>query len=242
MPSNKELVAQNAKKVLSFKDVVRDVYHNIAPSYQTYVLQSNDGTVRQYKTKTYMVGNLNDPSHSSKFMPNLKGLARKYGRSSHSEQHKDVPVHPIPIHRIEDYEEDSRFDADNTETEVTELEYDHQMMHDNVTSDDEELGQSQRNGMDRDRADKIFEDFGDLNAGDLHSNDVIVPTGDLEAATTKTPDSSTNLLRRNSSESVEKQGQFQLIDMQNGHSDDGDDESDQSSDDALRQRIVIREQ
>ena len=227
-------MAQNAKKVLSFKDVVRDVYHNIAPTYQTYVLQSNDGTVRQYKTKTYMVGNLNDPSHSSKFMPNLKGLARKYGGGDPNGQSQAV-------HR-EDYDDDSRFDA--TETEVTELEYDHRMIDDDQSTDDEHA-----NGINSDHPDKIFEDFGDLNERDLNCNDAIIPSKDVKAAGSAeaantgliTPDSSTNLLTRNSSDSVEeKPTRFQLIDMDNVHSDDGDVESDHSSDDE-HQRIVIRE-
>merc|ERR1712228_787121 len=64
-PGSRDLVAQNAKKVLSFKDVVSDVYHNIAPAYQTYVLQTDDG-VKEYKTKTYMIGNLNDAKSQSK--------------------------------------------------------------------------------------------------------------------------------------------------------------------------------
>merc|ERR1712228_614128 len=64
-------VAQNAKKVLSFKDVITDVYHNIAPACQTYVLQTDDG-VKEYKTKTYMIGNLNDAKSQSKKQKNLK--------------------------------------------------------------------------------------------------------------------------------------------------------------------------
>merc|ERR1712194_112919 len=124
-----------------------------------------------------------------------------------------------------------RFDA--TETEVTELEYDHRMVNGNEST-----------GLDSDRADKIFEDFGDLNERDMQdpndSNAAIIPSKDVvagsEASNTGliTPDSSTNLLTRNSSDSVEeeeKPTRFQLIDMDNVHSDDGDVESDHSSDD-----------
>jgi len=241
MPSSKELVAQNAKKVLSFKDVVRDVYHNIAPAYQTYALQSNDGTVRQYKTKTYMVGNLNDPSHSSKFMPNLKGLTSKYGRSASGSSvlHQNGQIQAVD--RM-DYDDDSRFDA--TETEATELEYDQRMM-DEHQSSDEETDDGHDNAVDSDPPDKIFEDFGSLNAHDIEvQNDAIIAANDRSAVggnSAVTPDSSTNLLNRQSSGSAEKQTRFQLIDMNNVHSDDGDVESDPSTDDD-HQRIIIREE
>eukprot|EP01083_Nonionella_stella_P237497 833101_1 len=129
MPSSRELVAQNAKKVLSFKDVVRDVYHNVAPAYQTYVLQSNDGTVKQYKTKTYMIGNLNDPKVHNKFMPNFKGLRKKYNNGKNDNdvifthkgnlRHNKYMVHTDDSH---DYD-DSRFDV--TETEI---DYDEQVV------------------------------------------------------------------------------------------------------------------
>ncbi|ETO31882.1 hypothetical protein RFI_05233 [Reticulomyxa filosa] len=55
--------------VLSFKDVGRDVYHNIMPAYQTYVLQGSDGDhePRVVRTRTYMLGNMADPKMYNRF-------------------------------------------------------------------------------------------------------------------------------------------------------------------------------
>merc|ERR1712228_947042 len=98
MPSSRDLVAQNAKKVLSFKDVVSDVYHNIAPAYQTYVLQTDDG-VKEYKTKTYMIGNLNDAKSQSN--KQKKGKTKKFKKKGKYILHTD----------------DNEYDIDSTETE-----------------------------------------------------------------------------------------------------------------------------
>ena len=132
-------MAQNAKKVLSFKDVVRDVYHNVAPAYQTYVLQTDDGTVKQYKTKTYMVGNLNDPKVHNKFMPDMNGLRKKYGDNGKFERgfgHKKNY-----IQHTDEYD-DSQYGPEATETEI---DYDPRMVHhaDNLTNDDTESHDTQ---------------------------------------------------------------------------------------------------
>mmetsp|Transcript_72966 Transcript_72966/g.116377 ORF Transcript_72966/g.116377 Transcript_72966/m.116377 type:complete len:528 (+) Transcript_72966:3-1586(+) len=134
MPSSSELVAQNAKKVLSFKDVVRDVYHNVAPTYQTYVLQSQDGTVKEYKTKTYMVGNIDDPKVHNKFIPNFGGLREKYGANKNGSkfekgfgQKKNYVAHTD--------EEESAFGPEVTETEI---DYDPRMIHNGDDHDDED--------------------------------------------------------------------------------------------------------
>merc|ERR1712176_215185 len=95
-------VAQNAKKVLSFKDVMSDVYHNIAPAYQTYVLQTDDG-VKEYKTKTYMIGNLNHNSSSSQDKQHKNGKkTKKYRQETENENDYEY-----------DYNDDDAFDDDD---------------------------------------------------------------------------------------------------------------------------------
>lgn len=79
IPPTSELLISNVRQVLSFKDVVRDVYHNIMPVYQTYVLQSSDGGVKTYQTRTFVVGNIDNPTKSSKFLPNFRAIKEKYG-------------------------------------------------------------------------------------------------------------------------------------------------------------------
>ena len=62
---------------------VIDVFVYSAPAYQTYVLQTDDG-VKEYKTKTYMIGNLNNNAHNSnssdKNSKNKKGKTKKKGK------------------------------------------------------------------------------------------------------------------------------------------------------------------
>jgi len=60
-----------------------DVYHNIAPAYQTYALQTDDG-VKEYKTKTYMIGNLNHSSKSAKKYPK-NGKSKKYKKETEND-------------------------------------------------------------------------------------------------------------------------------------------------------------
>eukprot|EP01029_Cantina_marsupialis_P022125 TRINITY_DN53873_c0_g1_i3.p1 TRINITY_DN53873_c0_g1~~TRINITY_DN53873_c0_g1_i3.p1 ORF type:complete len:250 (+),score=51.35 TRINITY_DN53873_c0_g1_i3:336-1085(+) len=51
---------QNAKEVLSVKDIVRDAYHNFMPAYQHYVLQNEGkGPKKEFKTRTFLAGNSN---------------------------------------------------------------------------------------------------------------------------------------------------------------------------------------
>merc|ERR1712130_709082 len=118
-------------------------------------------------------------------------------------------------------------------------------MMDEQQSSDGETDDGHDNAVDSDPPDKIFEDFGSLNAHDIEEqNDAIIAANDRSAIggnSAVTPDSSTNLLNRQSSGSAEKQTRFQLIDMNNVHSDDGDVESDPSTDDD-HQRIIIREE
>jgi len=50
-------IAKNTLSLLSFRDVVRDVYHNIMPAYQTYVLQSGKEEEEKKKMQTMMMMN-----------------------------------------------------------------------------------------------------------------------------------------------------------------------------------------
>merc|ERR1712048_482538 len=119
MPSSSELVAQNAKKVLSFKDVMSDVYHNIAPAYQTYVLQTDDG-VKEYKTKTYMIGNLHHNSSSSRD----GGKQHKNGKKTKKYKQGKYMLHTDDINDDDSRFDDSRFDVTETENE-NDYEYDY---------------------------------------------------------------------------------------------------------------------
>ena len=89
--STNSLFLTNVKHALSFKDVVSDVYHNIMPAYQTYVIENqtenendiesddnssnnNNGSnsklktkkkrkrFKIFKTRTFMIGNLDNPT------------------------------------------------------------------------------------------------------------------------------------------------------------------------------------
>eukprot|EP01084_Bolivina_argentea_P171630 297359_1 len=137
-------MSQNAKKVLSFKDVVRDVYHNIAPAYQTYVLQTDDGTTKEYKTKTYMVGNLDDPSVHNKFMPNLTALRKKYGNGRKQVQFNKKNKYML---HTDDFE-DSHFDVTTDYCDETEDTHAHD------GSDDSQRDHNQNNILYEDNEDE----------------------------------------------------------------------------------------
>eukprot|EP00486_Rosalina_sp_Unknown_P000134 CAMPEP_0201565088 /NCGR_PEP_ID=MMETSP0190_2-20130828/3915_1 /ASSEMBLY_ACC=CAM_ASM_000263 /TAXON_ID=37353 /ORGANISM="Rosalina sp." /LENGTH=256 /DNA_ID=CAMNT_0047982127 /DNA_START=825 /DNA_END=1595 /DNA_ORIENTATION=+ len=246
MPSSKELVAQNTKAVLSFKDVVRDVYHNVAPKYQTYVLQSDDGTTKQYKTKTFMVGNLNDPKKSSKFMPNMAGLKKKYGNNDKFEkgfgQKKNYVQHT----------DEEEYGPEITETE---LDYDPRMVHHHDPSrstgnEDTESHDTQpeddRNGLALskkkitktitdpdsnydDDDEEVEEDDDDeyngnngVNHNNLNSNGMVYMKSGSGSKSDITPDSKTNLIHNNN---LMDDDQFNHMGdvTENGDADDEDD-------------------
>ena len=54
------LYTQNAKEVLSVRDVVDDAFHNFMPTYQDYVLHKpyEGAENKTYKATTYIIGNL----------------------------------------------------------------------------------------------------------------------------------------------------------------------------------------
>merc|ERR1712129_211434 len=59
---------------------------NIAPAYQTYALQTDDG-VKEYKTKTYMIGNLD--AHKDKTHKNGMKKTKQHKQETENDSYDD---------------------------------------------------------------------------------------------------------------------------------------------------------